>query len=200
MAWRRAVVAPSSTPSALIIMTVTPSRRPCRKSVTPERSRAWSRWLSCSSSDRSALFVLSRSFRFFSARSRFCCVWSSRDSLITVEPATIPMARARKTATRLTRWYRKLIIAAAGAWSPAEGRAQQEPQAAYPQLQGTVHERHRHQREEHGQHQSRGVGPAHHRPVQAAHAFGVDQDAAHLQAHEEGGRHAGPALVEELLE
>src|SRR5436190_9539190 len=199
MAWRRAVVAPSSTPSALIIMTVTPSRRPCRKSVTPERSRAWSRRLSWSSSDRSALVVSSRSFRFFSARSRFCWVWSSRDSLITVDPATIPMARARKTATRLTRWYRKLIIAAPGAWSPAEGRAQQEPQAAHPQLQGTVHERHRHQRQEHGHHEGSGVRPADHRPVEPAHALGVNQDAAHLQAHEERGRHAGAPLVEELL-
>ena len=56
---------------------------------------------------------------------------------------------------------------------------------------------HQHHRQR-GDHQQEQIAPADRALVEPCHALGVDQHRPDPQAGEEGRRHAGPALVEEL--
>ncbi len=94
------VTTPPEKPGAVTSTTRWPSSRPFSARCSPAWAYAWAApsWF-C---DR-RFCAYSASIRFFSAVAVFCSPVSTA-GLSAVDPTTMPMARARKTATMDTRW------------------------------------------------------------------------------------------------
>ncbi len=94
------VTTPPGKPGAVTRTTRCPSSRPLSIWCSPAWAYAWSAAICC-------LFRLfcaySASIRFFSASAVFCSPLSTA-GFRAVDPTTIPIASARKTATMDTRW------------------------------------------------------------------------------------------------